>query len=70
MNSLDAGQGGDQDSPHRYFSLVDGQPAEAESGQWIDVVSPSDGRVFAAIPRGGPSKGPGARPRLPIAAAP
>jgi len=53
MNSLDAGQGGDQDSPHRYFSLVDGQPAEAESGQWIDVVSPSDGRVFAAIPRGG-----------------
>jgi aldehyde dehydrogenase (NAD+) len=41
--------------PQRYCGLVDGTPAEAESGRWLDVVSPSDGRVFAAIPRGGPA---------------
>jgi len=41
------------DAPHRYFSLIDGEPVDAESGKWLDIVSPSDGRVFAAIPRGG-----------------
>lgn len=36
-----------------YFSLIDGQSVEAASGLRLDVVAPSDGKVFATIPRGG-----------------
>ncbi len=35
-----------------YFSIVDGERREAEAGERLDVVSPSDGAVFASIPRG------------------
>ena len=33
--------------------IVDGEWREAYSGEWLEVVSPSDGAVFATIPRGG-----------------
>ena len=32
------------------MNLIDGRPADAMSGKRIDVVSPSDGKVFATIP--------------------
>jgi aldehyde dehydrogenase (NAD+) len=38
--------------PKRYQSLVDGKHVDALSGETIDVVAPSDGQVFATIPRG------------------
>ena len=38
--------------PTRYRSLVDGKHVEAVSGERIDVVAPSDGQVFATMPRG------------------
>ncbi|MBO6718138.1 MAG: aldehyde dehydrogenase family protein [Rhizobiaceae bacterium] len=36
-----------------YMNLVDGKPADALSGERIDVVCPSDGEVFATIPASG-----------------
>ena len=33
-----------------FMQVIDGQPADAMSGERIDVVSPSDGKVFASIP--------------------
>lgn len=33
-----------------FMNIVDGRPAESVSGKRIDVVSPSDGVVFASIP--------------------
>ena len=36
----------------RYLSFIGGEFAPARAGATIDVVSPSDGRVFATIPRG------------------
>ncbi|MBO6540648.1 MAG: aldehyde dehydrogenase family protein [Rhizobiaceae bacterium] len=35
------------------MNLIDGRPADAMSGKRIDVVSPSDGKVFATIPASG-----------------
>jgi len=37
------------------MQLIDGKPVDSLSGQRIDVVSPSDGRVFASIPASGPA---------------
>ncbi len=34
-----------------FMQLIDGKPANSLSGERIDVVSPSDGKVFASIPR-------------------
>jgi aldehyde dehydrogenase (NAD+) len=39
--------------PKHYRSLIDGKHVDALSGERIDVVAPSDGQVFATIPRGG-----------------
>ncbi|GHD14420.1 aldehyde dehydrogenase family protein [Tianweitania populi] len=36
-----------------FMQLINGQPADALSGERIDVVSPSDGKVFASIPAAG-----------------
>ena len=36
-----------------FMQLIDGQPADALSGERIDVASPSDGKVFASIPSAG-----------------
>jgi aldehyde dehydrogenase (NAD+) len=36
----------------RYFMIVGGRQTDALSNERIDVVCPSDGRVFASIPRG------------------
>ncbi|HTV68060.1 MAG TPA: aldehyde dehydrogenase family protein [Rhizobiaceae bacterium] len=36
-----------------FMNLIDGKPADALSGERIDVVSPSDGKVFASIPASG-----------------
>jgi aldehyde dehydrogenase (NAD+) len=36
---------------HHYQAIINGQPVEALSGARLDMVSPSDGRVFASIPR-------------------
>jgi aldehyde dehydrogenase (NAD+) len=38
--------------PKHYRSLIDGRHVDALSGERIDVVAPSDGQVFATIPRG------------------
>ena len=35
-----------------WFSIIDGERREAAGGERLDVVSPSDGAVFASIPRG------------------
>jgi aldehyde dehydrogenase (NAD+) len=40
-----------EDDIKEYFSFIDGEFAGARSGQTIDMVCPSDGRVFATIPR-------------------
>jgi aldehyde dehydrogenase (NAD+) len=37
------------------MQVIDGKPVDSLSGQRIDVVSPSDGRVFASIPASGPA---------------
>ncbi|MEM7302654.1 MAG: aldehyde dehydrogenase family protein [Pseudomonadota bacterium] len=34
-----------------FFNIIDGKPADALSGQRLDVVCPSDGRTFATIPQ-------------------
>ncbi|MBS9719428.1 aldehyde dehydrogenase family protein [Tianweitania sp. BSSL-BM11] len=36
-----------------FMQVINGQPADAMSGARIDVVSPSDGKVFASIPAAG-----------------
>ena len=36
-----------------FMQMIDGKPADALSGERIDVVCPSDGKVFASIPRSG-----------------
>ena len=36
-----------------YMNLIDGKPADALSGERIDVVSPSNGEVFATIAASG-----------------
>jgi aldehyde dehydrogenase (NAD+) len=36
-----------------FMNLIDGKPADSLSGARIDVVSPSDGKVFASIPASG-----------------
>ena len=36
-----------------YQAIIDGKHVDAVSGQRLDVVAPSDGQVFASIPRGG-----------------
>lgn len=36
-----------------FMQIIDGKPADALSGERIDVVCPSDGRVFASIPASG-----------------
>ncbi|MEO3998141.1 aldehyde dehydrogenase family protein [Mesorhizobium sp. CAU 1732] len=36
-----------------FMNLIDGQPADALSGERIDVLCPSDGKVFASIPASG-----------------
>jgi len=36
-----------------FMQLIDGKPVDALSGERIDVVCPSDGRVFATIPASG-----------------
>ena len=36
-----------------FMNLVDGKPADSMSGARIDVVCPSDGKVFASIPASG-----------------
>src|SRR5690606_27006985 len=36
-----------------FMQVVDGALADAVSGERIDVVCPSDGKVFASIPRSG-----------------
>ncbi|TWH00593.1 aldehyde dehydrogenase (NAD+) [Mesorhizobium sp. J18] len=36
-----------------FMQVVDGKPVDALSGSRIDVVSPSDGKVFASIPASG-----------------
>jgi aldehyde dehydrogenase (NAD+) len=36
-----------------FMQLVDGKPADSLSGERLDVVCPSDGKVFASIPRAG-----------------
>jgi len=36
-----------------FMQIVDGKPVDALSGERIDVVSPSDGQVFASIPASG-----------------
>lgn len=36
-----------------YHALIDGGAVEAVSGRRLDVIAPSDGRVFVTIPRGG-----------------
>jgi len=38
--------------PKRYQSFIDGKHVDALSGETIDVRAPSDGQVFATIPRG------------------
>jgi aldehyde dehydrogenase (NAD+) len=43
------------DSTTVYANLIDGRPVPPASGEMIDVVSPADGKVFAAIPRSGPA---------------
>ncbi|MFZ2101420.1 MAG: aldehyde dehydrogenase family protein, partial [Oricola sp.] len=35
------------------MNVIDGRPADSLSGERIEVVCPSDGRVFASIPRSG-----------------
>jgi aldehyde dehydrogenase (NAD+) len=41
-----------RDGVTHYTGVIDGRPADAISGAQIDLVCPSDGRVFATIPRG------------------
>lgn len=36
-----------------FFNIVDGQRTEAEDGRRLDAICPSDGRVFATMPRSG-----------------
>lgn len=36
-----------------FMQVIDGKPADALSGERIDVASPSDGKVFASIPSAG-----------------
>lgn len=36
-----------------FMNLIDGRPADALSGERIDVACPSDGKVFASIPASG-----------------
>ncbi|BCH26663.1 aldehyde dehydrogenase [Mesorhizobium sp. L-8-10] len=36
-----------------FMQIVDGKPVDSLSGERIDVVSPSDGKVFASIPASG-----------------
>lgn len=36
------------------YAIIDGNPVEAVGGARIDVLCPSDGQIFASIPRGGP----------------
>src|SRR5690606_37563287 len=36
-----------------FMQVVDGKPVDALSGERIDIVSPSDGKVFASIPASG-----------------
>lgn len=39
-------------TPTRYTLFIDNQTCGARSGDWIDVIDPSDGQVFAQIARG------------------
>ena len=38
---------------HAFLQVIDGAPVDSLSGERIDVVCPSDGRVFATIPASG-----------------
>ena len=53
MVALQEVAGGHVDTARRYQAVVDGKHVDAVSGAWLDVRAPSDGQVFAAIPRGG-----------------
>ncbi len=52
MDALEELQGGKAAEIVRYHAIIDGRREEAISGRRLDVVAPSDGRVFASIPRG------------------
>jgi aldehyde dehydrogenase (NAD+) len=45
--------GSQADTGNRYRAIIDGRHVEAVSGERLDMVSPSDGAVFASIPRCG-----------------
>jgi aldehyde dehydrogenase (NAD+) len=45
--------GSKPDTSNRYQAIIDGRHVEAVSGERLDMVSPSDGKVFASIPRCG-----------------
>jgi aldehyde dehydrogenase (NAD+) len=53
MVALEEFTGATPDAGQHYRSIVDGKPVEAVSGERLDMVSPSDGQVFASIPRCG-----------------
>lgn len=36
----------------RYFMMIDGRACDAQAGERLDVLCPSDGEVFGSIPRG------------------
>lgn len=48
-----ASQNGSAAAPETYRALIDGKPEDALSGERIEVLCPSDGQVFASIPRCG-----------------
>jgi aldehyde dehydrogenase (NAD+) len=37
-----------------FYNWIDGSRVESVDGRQLDVLCPSDGRVFATIPRSGP----------------
>jgi aldehyde dehydrogenase (NAD+) len=53
MVALEEFTGATPDAGQHYRSIIDGKPVEAVSGERLDMVSPSDGQVFASIPRCG-----------------
>ena len=53
MVALTEFTGTQPDTSNRYRAIIDGRHVEAVSGERLDMVSPSDGEVFASIPRCG-----------------
>jgi aldehyde dehydrogenase (NAD+) len=53
MVALEEFTGHEPTTEGHYRSIIDGKHVEALSGKRLDMVAPSDGQVFASIPRGG-----------------